>query len=498
VSVSAKSIVATLVVLMATATVASSAMAATHGSVKTLIVYTTPKQRAFVNNADDRGRGIGNNPFGNYSTAAAATNSTDEKLLGPFPGDAGLFTYDLYSDSARKDHVGTGVTICQYLFDKTAYCDAQYTLNDGTLVGGGVLDADARAFSLQLTGGTSAYHGMTGSLSATLAGPRGIAPYLMLEPQRLAIAVQPAMAPEQKTSLYSLAVKEQFVDNGDDEARGYASNPFHIRNEALAASENEDKSGPYPGDEAVFTFKVYTDAALKKPAGTATFTCLYSFDQSAFCDAAYQLAGGTLIGGGSFTFGANTFTLAITGGTGKYAQLTGDLKATASAGRAQRLALTLAHRSVGIASAASRNPTVYSVATQEQFVNNEDDRARGKGNNPFGNYKDVNAATKEAGNGPFAGDEAIFSFKVYGTPSLGQGAGKATYICQYDFDKSAFCDVKYTLEGGTLLGAGEFSFNAPKFTIAITGGTGKYHDASGQLEVSPRAGHAQRVAFVLH
>jgi len=150
------------------------------------------------------------------------------------------------------------------------------------------------------------------------------------------------------------------------------------------------------------------------------------------------------------------------------------------------------------ASHASSHLTLYSVAAREQFVNNEDDRARGKGNNPFGNYKDVTAATKEAGNGPFAGDEAIFNFQVYGESGLKHPVGSATFVCQYDLNKNAFCDAVYRVAGGTLIGAGEFNFNAAHFELAITGGTGKYRDASGQLQASPSADKAQRLAFVLH
>ena len=50
--------------------------------------------------------------------------------------------------------------------------------------------------------------------------------------------------------------------------------------------------------------------------------------------------------------------------------------------------------------------TFYSVATLEQFLNHSDDRTRGKGNNPFGGFKDVTDPTgkETSGNGPFAGD----------------------------------------------------------------------------------------------
>lgn len=156
--------------------------------------------------------------------------------------------------------------------------------------------------------------------------------------------------------------------------------------------------------------------------------------------------------------------------------------------------LVTASRGSATTNAAQRF-TLYSVATEEQFVNNEDDRARGKGNNPFGNYKDTTAVTKEVGNGPFPGDEALFIFNIYSNPSLKKKTGTASFTCQYGFDKNAFCDAAYTLAGGNLIGAGTFNFNAGKFAIAITGGTGKYRSMTGDLQASPGPNHSQHLAF---
>ena len=58
--------------------------------------------------------------------------------------------------------------------------------------------------------------------------------------------------------------------------------------------------------------------------------------------------------------------------------------------------------------------TLYSVGVAEQFLNHSDDRARGEGNNPFGNFTDVTAVAQATGNGPFPlGDQAIYQFDVY-------------------------------------------------------------------------------------
>jgi hypothetical protein len=150
------------------------------------------------------------------------------------------------------------------------------------------------------------------------------------------------------------------------------------------------------------------------------------------------------------------------------------------------------------AASASQKMTMYSVATNEQFLNHEDDRARGKGNNPFGNFKDTQNATKESGTGPFAGDRAVFTFSLYSDASLKTSIGSATFICQYSFNKNALCDTSYVLAGGTLTGAGAFNFNAKTFAVAITGGTGKYRSLTGDVEATPAAKHSQHLAFVLN
>ena len=43
--------------------------------------------------------------------------------------------------------------------------------------------------------------------------------------------------------------------------------------------------------------------------------------------------------------------------------------------------------------------TLFSVAAQQQFLNHTDDRQRGHGTNPFGNFKAATATTKEPATG---------------------------------------------------------------------------------------------------
>lgn len=148
--------------------------------------------------------------------------------------------------------------------------------------------------------------------------------------------------------------------------------------------------------------------------------------------------------------------------------------------------------------AAAKSPqkfTLYSVTQLEQFLDHSDDRTRGKGNNPFGNFKDSKTTTKEAGNGPFPGDNAVFRFGLYTNPDRKTSVGTAIFTCTYNFNKHAFCDASYDLDGGTLLGAGAFNFNAGTFAVAITGGTGKYASATGDISATPAVKHAQKLDF---
>ena len=140
---------------------------------------------------------------------------------------------------------------------------------------------------------------------------------------------------------------------------------------------------------------------------------------------------------------------------------------------------------------------LYSVTKEEQFLDHSDDRARGRGNNPFGNFKDSKAVTKEAGNGPFPGDNAVFSFGLYSSTDLKTNVGSAIFTCTYNFNKHAFCDASYELTGGVLLGAGAFDFNAGTFAIVVTGGTGKYASATGDISATASGKHAQRLALSL-
>lgn len=145
--------------------------------------------------------------------------------------------------------------------------------------------------------------------------------------------------------------------------------------------------------------------------------------------------------------------------------------------------------------AAKSQLVVYSLATAEQFVNNADDRARGIGKNPFGNFKDKVAVVEQKGNGPFAGDEVIFSFGLYQDRDANHLIGKATLTCNYYFNKDAFCQGVYALGKNVIYANGAFNFNAKSFTLPLAGGSGHYDDVDGALDTAPATNHMQRIVF---
>lgn len=129
-------------------------------------------------------------------------------------------------------------------------------------------------------------------------------------------------ATSQKTlTLYAVASKYQFIDHADDRARGLVKNPFNADIKQLdpKAREYEKGKGPYPGDDALFTFKLYSDASLKKRVGSAVYECVYNFNKHAMCNADFDLSNGSsLFAAGPIDFNSPDFALAVTGGTGKY------------------------------------------------------------------------------------------------------------------------------------------------------------------------------------
>jgi hypothetical protein len=149
------------------------------------------------------------------------------------------------------------------------------------------------------------------------------------------------------------------------------------------------------------------------------------------------------------------------------------------------------------AAASSRKQfTLYSVATGFRYVNHKDDRARGDLKNPFNADVASLKPPKESGKGPLAGDESVWSFKLYTSAKLTKSVGSAVYRCTYNFGRVANCDAQYSLNKGALFATGPIDFKATQFTLAVTGGTSAYFGFRGEVAAVPVPGKAERLEFV--
>ena len=314
-------------------------------------------------------------------------------------------------------------------------------------------------------------------------------------------------AGSKELTFYSVVEHDLYINHADDRARGDGHNPFG--NVATAISPSNEKAyGPLPGDDGEFESNLYTSASHKSSAGSSIFVCQYNFDQDAFCDASFQLQGGTLIGKGAFSFNASKTSFAIVGGTSAYRNMEGVVEVSGLGPgtlpqpvarivpmlEASRLTFVLKpSRDVS-----SSQFVEYSNPAGDAFLSMADDELRGSISNAFGTHISKAAAglaDLDEQEGPFPGDKTLFSFRVYPTGSLNGKAESAVYTCQYYFDKNAFCDASFALNGGTLFGAGAFNFNAKTYALAITGGYGKYTGVTGDIEADPSGKLAQRLDF---
>jgi hypothetical protein len=150
---------------------------------------------------------------------------------------------------------------------------------------------------------------------------------------------------------------------------------------------------------------------------------------------------------------------------------------------------------------ATRVLTVYSVATGLQYINSADDSARGKVNNPLGSATNALAPKGSSGNGdgPFAGDIAIYSVNLFSDSTLKRHAGSGVYTCYFNYDQHALCQAYYQPKGGgTLVASGPVDFKTSGFTIVITGGTNTFLGARGEVNVGPSVKkNTQKVDFEL-
>ncbi len=307
-------------------------------------------------------------------------------------------------------------------------------------------------------------------------------------------------------TIYAKPSTIEFMNHADDRVRGMAANPFAANAQALVLVTKgaEKGNGPFPGDDVLYTFKLYPDAGLSKSNGTATFTCYYTFAKRATCEAYFRLTDGLLLASGQIQFGSSHFTLSASGGTEAYLGQGGAVTAVTGTGKptaAQRLQVDLVKPVGSAKTQASHKLAIYSSATAVQYLNNADDEARGITNNPFDSaVNKLRPKLTWKGNGPFAGDVVIYSFNLYNDSARKHKTGSATYTCYFNYSKIAFCDAYYSLKSGasTVVASGPIDFNTSGFSLPVTGGTSKYLAARGEVkETSLPAANAQRLDFQL-
>ena len=144
-----------------------------------------------------------------------------------------------------------------------------------------------------------------------------------------------------KLRVYAVPKTVQFMNHADDRLRGMATNPFKFKADAVILGGNgkEKGLGPFPGDDILYGFKLFADAKLTKPTGTALFTCYYEFARRATCDSYFDLDKGLLLATGQVRFGATHFSLGVTGGTRAYFGALGQVDSAPAAKNAQRFDL---------------------------------------------------------------------------------------------------------------------------------------------------------------
>jgi hypothetical protein len=140
---------------------------------------------------------------------------------------------------------------------------------------------------------------------------------------------------------------------------------------------------------------------------------------------------------------------------------------------------------VAPAKAQGRSVVFYAKPSQAQFINHADDRARGNKVNPFN--ADLVPPPPKANSGKKgarAGDNGLFSLKLYSDSALKRQIGTAIYSCTFNFAQNAICEADFELKNGSMIAMGPAKLDGRPIVLAVTGGTGHYAGAHGQVTSS--------------
>jgi hypothetical protein len=131
---------------------------------------------------------------------------------------------------------------------------------------------------------------------------------------------------------------------------------------------------------------------------------------------------------------------------------------------------------------ARRSFVFYAKPTRAQFINRAADRARGNYTNPFADVLPTPKNANSGKPGARAGDGALFTFKLYSDAKLSRLVGTASYSCTVNFGGEAICEGQFDLSGGgTMIAMGAADLKSGDLVLPVTGGTGRYAGAHGQL-----------------
>lgn len=132
-----------------------------------------------------------------------------------------------------------------------------------------------------------------------------------------------------------------------------------------------------------------------------------------------------------------------------------------------------------------RSFVVYAKPTRAQYVSHADDRERADLENPFQADVPPTPPSANAGKkGARAGDNALFRFKLYSDPRLTRPVGTAIYHCTFNFGHEAICEADFELGNGSMIAVGPANLDTGDMILPVTGGTGRYAGAHGQLTLS--------------
>lgn len=137
----------------------------------------------------------------------------------------------------------------------------------------------------------------------------------------------------------------------------------------------------------------------------------------------------------------------------------------------------------------SRSFVVYGKPKQVESVNHADDRARGDNLRSFNAEELPTPPNANSGKkGTRAGDNALLTIVLYDDSNLTRAVGTATYSCTFNFGQEAVCDGQFQIGAGTIIALGPAKLDGREIVLAVTGGTGRYAGAHGQVTSRPASG----------